>query len=282
VKTLVDLCSGCGGFSFGFIDPGIKFIAVDNWNIALESYKANIPNCEIINVKVEDLDISVLGKVNYLIFSPPCQNHSRSNPRRDLDTSIIETCLKIKDLLKPDIWIIEEVTEVEKYFEDPKHVLYNAIPKEYITRYKATDVGLPDRRERMFAGNFPRFFPAPFKQIIVNGHAWKKTVKTPIAHMRGIGHGKQDYRKTREEYRGLARFLVDVGVLKAMPKNPFDTDVMKWLLGFPLDYKLAGDRLEQQQQIGNAVSPAISRRIYDEIKKGRKFEMIQKLILQNV
>ena len=48
--NVIDLFSGCGGFSYGFQDAGFHIIAgVDNEQSALNTFKLNHENSEIFN-----------------------------------------------------------------------------------------------------------------------------------------------------------------------------------------------------------------------------------------
>ena len=56
-KNVLDLFCGIGGFSQGFEKSGFHLVAgIDNWIIALDTFKQNHPNTVIINSDIHDLD----------------------------------------------------------------------------------------------------------------------------------------------------------------------------------------------------------------------------------
>jgi len=211
---ILDLFCGAGGFSCGFLDKGNTFIGVDNWEVALETYKNNIKG-EIIKTDIMLLDLSTVGKVDILVGSPPCQPHSTANRFKDNDPKHIQKYLDVVNELKPRWWVMEEV---------PGAVKTGLISKHLQRFIKASDVGLPHVRNRLFAGNYPDIVKKQY-----NGEKWfsddkkhssaviptpqtngiqffgyerdrgypaaenlKKMIKTPIAQMRGYYHGKED------------------------------------------------------------------------------------------
>src|SRR5258708_27535823 len=80
IRALV-LFSGAGGSSYGARDAGIEIVAaIDLWDVAGETHKANFPETEFIQSTLEDIDLSVLvkklGKIDLIIASPECTSHS--------------------------------------------------------------------------------------------------------------------------------------------------------------------------------------------------------------
>jgi len=117
---ILDLFCGAGGFSEGFrqVFPAAEFVGVDLWDVALQTYTWNIGG-EVVKEKVEQLDLSTIGKVDVLIGSPPCQPFSFSNKRfRTLDTGHVEKYLAIRDQLAPKWWVMEEVPLVGSIGEE--------------------------------------------------------------------------------------------------------------------------------------------------------------------
>jgi len=281
VGVIVDLFCGAGGFSCGFLDSGVKLIGVDNWGVALETYKDNIGG-EVIERDILKFDPSTIGKVDVLIGSPPCQTHSNANKFKTHDPALIKRYMEIRDALRPKWWVMEEVTGA---------VATGIIPLQYQRYLKACEFGLPHERDRLFAGNYPNVikkgitrvvFPTPTAGYgensglgMLGGTAhfemWKKILATPpkgdpIA-VRQVESIKAFRRERNVPMSSTAGIRASITI-----------EFCTWLMGFPADYRFHGTRSEQFKQIGNAVCPPVARAICEAIKSGREPPMVQKTL----
>ncbi len=116
---VIDLFSGCGGFSQGFLKAGFEVLAANEfWSPASETYKFNHKNVEVIEGDItlpqtkESLYMTVGNeKINVIIGGPPCQgysiagNRNPDDPRGQLYLDFIE----VIDHLKPDFFVMENV-----------------------------------------------------------------------------------------------------------------------------------------------------------------------------
>lgn len=80
IKAIV-LFAGGGGSSWGAHEAGIKIVAaIDVWEVAGETHKANFPETEFIQGRLEDIDLAALvkrlGRIDLIIASPECTSHS--------------------------------------------------------------------------------------------------------------------------------------------------------------------------------------------------------------
>ena len=111
---VVDLFSGCGGFSYGFHLAGFRVIcAIDNWTTARDSIYLNHGQ-EPCNIKLSEkhkYDIEKISKLpenefndvipdsEIIIGSPPCVSFSNSNRsgyvNKDLGIRLIESFLEL-------------------------------------------------------------------------------------------------------------------------------------------------------------------------------------------
>ena len=90
---VIDLFSGCGGFSYGFESAGYHVVlGVDNDKAALETFKANHSNSKILladlhqDKAIEDIINAVKGhKIDVIIAGPPCQGFSLTGARQKED-----------------------------------------------------------------------------------------------------------------------------------------------------------------------------------------------------
>jgi len=303
--TCLSLFSGAGGTSCGFQlvknRPKLKFIGIDSWELALESYEYNINNSEIICTDIMNLDLSILPSIDILDGSPPCPDFSLANRYRKEDLTLVEKFLKIKGEINPEWWIMEEVPLVGRICD--RLGLFEA-------RYlKACDFGLPHVRERLFAGNYPdvtrdpyrgeftwiskngqhqtRFLPSPNAQGLYpfsfkrdRGYPvfenLKKMFKTPQAEIRGYGHGRDDRKRVKNQFHALKNVIQKTRVNIDVDNEHFckivTPELCQILMGFPETYKFFGNKTNQYKQIGNAVCPPISKAILEAIlTKGKKF-----------
>lgn len=121
--TVIDLFSGCGGFSLGFILAGWRVIASVEWDYwAHVTYAANIPKAQKAPVHCYHMDIRKLygrqilwnagiEKVDCIIGGPPCQSFSQIGKRKigdERDSLLWEFGRLVKEI-QPKTFIMENV-----------------------------------------------------------------------------------------------------------------------------------------------------------------------------
>lgn len=164
---ILDLFSGAGGFSCGLhmLDNFQTAVASDFMSDALATFKLNMPETEVIygdicSPDVRDQIISASRKygVNMIVGGPPCQGFSNKGKKlglADPRNFLFREYLKIVDVLKPEVFVIENVkamsTSTDGWFMDQ---ILSEISK---LGYKATsgiltasDFGVPQARQRTF------------------------------------------------------------------------------------------------------------------------------------
>lgn len=81
--TFIDLCSGAGLFSAGFVEAGFTpVLAVDVDPLAIESYRQNVSACARVGTIA---DHAAVPKSSVLIAGPPCQGFSTLGRQDPLD-----------------------------------------------------------------------------------------------------------------------------------------------------------------------------------------------------
>jgi DNA (cytosine-5)-methyltransferase 1 len=116
---LIDLFSGCGGFSQGFLKAGYQVIAAnDFWEPAALTYEFNHQGTKMIvgDISLEEtkkkLYNAVKGEhINVIIGGPPCQGYSAAGNRNPDDPrgQLYIDFLEVVDHLKPDMFVMENV-----------------------------------------------------------------------------------------------------------------------------------------------------------------------------
>lgn len=160
LPTFIEVCSGCGGLSTGFINKGFKPLFLNEINKTFcETLKANHPHTKIINKSMEDLDLEpYVNKVDILMGGVPCQSFSQAGKRKGLEDkrgNLILTFIKMINKLSPKIFLIENVKGLKTHKKG--ETLETIIAKineigNYTTQYKvlnANDFNVPQKRERL-------------------------------------------------------------------------------------------------------------------------------------
>jgi DNA (cytosine-5)-methyltransferase 1 len=149
--TLVDLFSGCGGMTRGFVDSGEfrSIRAVEADRDAAETYKLNFGD-HVIQGYIED--VASFPKADVVIGGPPCQGFSPLNrgavgfERRGLWQEYLRALIQVQ----PRAFVMENVPELLKsaeYLEFKKRAEKEGFLVEGDI-LNAADFGVPQRRRR--------------------------------------------------------------------------------------------------------------------------------------
>lgn len=159
MRTFADLFCGGGLGARGAVQAGMTpIVAVDLWDIACKTYKANFPGATVLNERIElinPLQYCKPGELDLLLASPECTNHSVAKGSAPRDERSKETALHTVDwiaALRPTWFIIENVKEMKawgRYAEllDLLRALGYRMREEVIN---AADYGAPQARVRLF------------------------------------------------------------------------------------------------------------------------------------
>ena len=155
---LIDLFSGAGGMSLGFVDPRFAggfecVLAVDNDVAALETHSANFHG-KVVSGNIEDWlkQKPRVPKADVVIGGPPCQGFSLLNKKREGDNrrALWEPYLDVVELSEAKLFVMENVTELFRS-DELSRVLRRAKRMGFRTRagiLNAADYGAPQTRKR--------------------------------------------------------------------------------------------------------------------------------------
>ncbi|WP_231735417.1 DNA cytosine methyltransferase [Gracilibacillus massiliensis] len=165
--TVLDLFSGAGGLSKGFLDAGYDvLLGVDFDDKALESFEKNHGNAKAMKLDLFNHDnIKYIERfvkeenvsIDVLVGGPPCQGFSLAGPR-DVDderNTLYTAMVKVADKLKPKAVILENVPGLLKLYngkaakriiEDFSNIGYKIKPQILY----APEYGVPQIRKRVF------------------------------------------------------------------------------------------------------------------------------------
>lgn len=165
---VLDTFAGAGGFSLGFDLTGrfeiVGAIEFDKW--AAETFQYNHPNATTLVGDIQQFDEKFLlekfqDKPDIILGGPPCQGFSIANRKAgdasDPRNSLFKEFIRVGDIFKPEIMIMENVPNLIKAKTHSKEFVIDIILKELEnlgyhvnhTILSATDYGVPQIRKRL-------------------------------------------------------------------------------------------------------------------------------------
>lgn len=178
---VADFFCGGGGFSEGFRQAGFDIVfAVDRWLPAVNTYRGNKPNVNVIQddvIRISELPDeefeALIPDSEVIIGSPPCQSFSHSNKSGSADKALgiklFEAYLRIiarkkfKENSVLKYWILENVPDIKKYIKQEYTAEELGLSGDFVLnthgaaagKYNAKYYGAPTNRERYLCGDFP-------------------------------------------------------------------------------------------------------------------------------
>lgn len=163
----IDFYSGIGGWTLGMKLSGIESLqAFEWWDQANTTHNKNF-NREHDEIDIRKIDpqkdLKHLKGVNFIVGSPPCTQFSYANRggSGDISDGLVDIYkfLEIVNYLKPKYWAMENVPRVAKILKkeiqkDGQLEKFSHLVK-YIEVVNSAEYGVPQKRKRMIAGNFP-------------------------------------------------------------------------------------------------------------------------------
>lgn len=178
LRTL-DLFSGAGGSSWGAKGAGADIVCgVDGWDIAARTYESNFGPCKGRHLMLDDDAgpelLGNLGRINLLLASPECTNHTCAKGARTRSEASKKTANYVLNFaadLKPRWIVLENVIQMRNWhgydplIEKLENLGYGVTPQ----LLNAQDFGVPQSRRRLFLlcekGKKPGLVPIP-KRIV--------------------------------------------------------------------------------------------------------------------
>lgn len=276
----VDLFSGCGGLSLGFIKQGIKVVAAyDKWEAAIKVYERNFDH-PIYHADLSDIKSASDHIRKYhpdiIIGGPPCQDFSSAglrnedNGRGDLTVSYASIIASIK----PEWFVMENVATIVKTnkLQQAKTIFKQAGYGLTQVILNAALCGVPQKRKRFFLIGHLASKDNFISSFIEDRLAHKEmTVKDYFGNKIDIDF----YYRHPRSYARRGIFSVNEpsptirGVNRPVPKGYtlHPNDPVKSLDGirpltfkersmiqtFPEDFVFLGSKSDIEQMVGNAV-----------------------------
>lgn len=165
--TVVDLFSGCGGLSWGLEKIGFQQVAaVDNWNVALNTFRHNHPSSLVVDDDIRNVSPELLleaigkvpGEINLVAGGPPCQGFSKNVPAsyrylEDERNQLFREYMRFVEIILPNAVLMENVAELyNAYGGTVRNEIVNWLHKlGYKTDVRvvtASNYGVPQKRRR--------------------------------------------------------------------------------------------------------------------------------------
>lgn len=177
--TVVDLFSGAGGLSKGFVEAGARItLAVDSDRSATDTYRLNHPELPHHRIRCQDIEAVLeddalfedLGEVDIVIGGPPCQSLSQAGYRsrlasdenysilNDPRTGLYRSYVEMVARLEPSIILMENVEGIISEVGDSEIRVLDQIEQALAAEGYAcearlldcSEFGIPQQRERVF------------------------------------------------------------------------------------------------------------------------------------
>lgn len=276
---IIDLFSGCGGLSLGFLKGGFDVVgAYDFWDPAIECYRDNfshpIKKLDLSNVddvvrELKDIDFDMI------IGGPPCQDFSHAGLRIEgARANLTRSFSDIIKRIKPKWFVMENV---DRALRSGAYLEARGIFKE--SGYGLTEIvldaskcGVPQKRKRLFViGKLDVRDGFILNEVMCGISKDSMTVRNYLGDSLGIEY----YYRHPRNYNRRAIFSIDEpaptvrGVNRPIPDGylghagdpvsisenvrPLTTFERARLQTFPEDFKFKGAKTNLEQMIGNAV-----------------------------
>jgi len=313
----VDVFCGAGGLSFGLRQAGLRIrLAIDADRACVDTYRENFPRTDVLNARIQDVTPqAILGRVRnleslVLAGGPPCQLFSRLNRKGKGVSDEFKAYIRLLIAVSPGFVVLENVPQIQKRRE-AWGLLMRALKKlQYnvqTTVLRATDFGVPQRRERLIvvASRLPVNLPVKIttKEI---------TVREAIGHLPAYDDSIPNHRGMRLSDENLKRIQSLAEGDNSRPQDSAFRDSyarMEWdrsaptittkclsfsngrfghpvydraltvreaaiLQGFPDSFVFRGTLEQCARQVGNAVPPpvalAVGRAIMLAAQRGKR------------
>ena len=152
--SVIDLFCGAGGLSLGFIRAGFRSVAAfDNWEPAVETYRANLGNHVQRATITRDFDLSC---PTVIVGGPPCQGFSSAGMRRadDVRNSLVGEFSRLVARVRPTAFVFENVEGFltgarGDFVIELLEPLVEAGYRIHLRKVNAAHFGIPQHRKRV-------------------------------------------------------------------------------------------------------------------------------------
>jgi DNA (cytosine-5)-methyltransferase 1 len=286
-----DFFSGCGGVSRGMVQALTKVVvAVDHWEPAVASYKANFPNVVVDERDIFDYiqDHEANRRLDIVHLSPPCQvyspAHTIEGQNDEANLAALFSCRSIIEKHKPRLFTLEQTFGIlhEKSIPYFRALVQGFTALNYSVRWAVLsflDYGLAQPRRRLIMIGAGPGESLPTLPRPTHGN-WVRDGLLPVVTARkalsSVKSGMQNHDPTRVRHFPIpkARWNADSFIRHTITcsgienyhwdgRRDFTIRELATLQGFPPEHKFVGPR--EKKQIGNAFPPLIVKMLYTHL-----------------
>ncbi|KAK4155139.1 S-adenosyl-L-methionine-dependent methyltransferase [Chaetomidium leptoderma] len=291
--TAGDVFAGAGGASRGIERAGVNLVfAVDHWDHAAQSLRANFPNSCIHNMDVTDFITSEDTRcdVDILHLSPPCQfwspAHTVAGKNDDNNIAVLFSCRGLVEKFRPRIFTVEQTFGIlsPKFTEFFNTFIHGFTEFGYSVRWKVlplANYGVPQLRRRLImigsapGEQLPPFPPPTHSKDGTGGlQPWATpqsvlttTISPTLTHPLHQPHLSKQYDPPKPPWdpTKLARTITTNGGQNYHWTGARDFTLLEYavLQGFPTWHRFRGRYVKKQ--IGNAFAPSVVRVLYEHL-----------------
>ena len=156
----LDIFCGAGGSSAGARAAGAEIVSgIDACRIATGTFESNFPDATVVTGRLEDVDLTELkrsiGRIDLLLASPECKNHTCARGAAPADESSRATALQAMEYARafqPRWLVLENVIHMRPWSGYPalKEGLEELGYKLAEQVLNSSDFGVPQSRRRLF------------------------------------------------------------------------------------------------------------------------------------
>jgi DNA (cytosine-5)-methyltransferase 1 len=277
----IDFFAGGGGLSLGFAQAGFDVVcAVENWQPALEVYRANFKSHEAVALDLsneqEALKLLDSYKPDMVIGGPPCQDFSSAGKRDESGgrASLTINYANLISLYRPQFFVMENVARAasSKAFKLALDIFKRANYGLTIQLLNAAHCGAPQSRKRLIVIGQLNGKDGFLDEALSAGQsAAPMTLRQYFKNKLPFEH----YYRHPRSYARRAVFSIDEpsptirGVNRPVPKGypghagdpvpvsecirSLTTQERALIQTFPDNFQLPGTKSDVEQVIGNAV-----------------------------
>ena len=303
--NVLDLFSGCGGFSSGFKKAGCNILGfVEWWTPAITTFLKNHPKAIHLGsdiTKISDKSIqSLKGRVDIIVGGPPCQGFSLCGKRdpKDKRNKLYKEFLRFVKIIEPKFVVMENVSAILS-MEDNKQekvinkIIHEFISLDYFVSYKVLnsfDYGVAQKRKRLILiakkiDLFPDKLPCqktvieaihdlPLRENGLNAHILFHPKEETVEKIKNLQQGQKLSNTFNFSRQRLFAFKPSSTVVtKPIYIHPYyhrflTPRELARLQSFSDDFFFCGSKTDMVKQIGNAVPPLMARCIAKKILEG--------------
>lgn len=281
--TVKSLFAGAGGMDLGLQNAGLCLEeSYEFWDKACDTLTENFSH-SVYKCDISKLMLNGQKRTFCITATFPCTHFSTAG-LRDGDELYLEAHRIIR-CMEPEIFVIENVPNMDKF--DIVMEAFMKMPRYNVQKFilNAADFGAPQNRKRLIIIGSKQPFDWIFEPVDESKKQYladiiEQGVDIPLSkgilnRLEGKNKGQWPahiYDPTERKYgpTAVAHYGKDRGdqLLKDPYTNkirPFTETEYAGLQGFSSTYKFSGGKAATYKQIGNAVSPYMSRAIGEQI-----------------